>query len=69
LILFLHIGVAFGWQYADLATVEPEVREKPADLRGTASDACQGFEHGDRLVDGLGRMLPDMRCNGVPIGA
>src|SRR6516165_8249051 len=69
LILFLHIGVAFGGQYADLATVEPEVRETQADLRGTASDACQGFEHRDRFVDGLGRMLPAMRFNGVPRGA
>jgi hypothetical protein len=54
LIRFLHIGGAFGWQYADLATVEPKVREKPADLRWTASDARQGFEHCDRFVDGLG---------------
>src|SRR5215467_3817326 len=69
LLLFLHIGVAFGWQYADLATVAPEVREQQADLRGTASDARQGFEHRDRFVAGLGRMLPDMRFNGVPIGA
>jgi hypothetical protein len=56
LILFLHIRVAFGWQYADLATVEPEVRKKQADLRGTASDARQGFEPCDRFVDGLGRI-------------
>jgi hypothetical protein len=69
LILFLHIGVAFGWQYADLATVEPAVREKQADLRGTASDAREGFEQSDRFVDGLGRMLPHRRFNSVPIGA
>jgi len=69
LILFLHIGVAFGGQYADLATVESEVREKPADLRGTASDARQGFEHRNRFVDGLGRMRPDMRFNGISLGA
>src|SRR5262252_4255453 len=69
LLLFLHIGVAFGWQDADRATVEPEVREKPADLRWTASDARQGGEHRDRVVEGLGRRLPYMRFNGVPRGA
>jgi hypothetical protein len=63
LIRFLHIGVAFGWQEADLATVEQ------ADLRGTASDAREGFEHRDRFDAGLGRMLPHMRFNSVPIGA
>ena len=49
--------------------MEPKGCEKQADLRGTASDACQGCEHGARFVDGLGRMLPDMRLNGVPRGA
>jgi len=69
LIRFLHIGVAFGWQEAALATGEPEVSEQQADLRGTASDAREGFEPRDRCVAGLGRRLPHRRCKSVPIGA
>ena len=69
MIRLLHVRVAFGWQHPDLPTLQTEVFEKQADLRWTASDARQGFEHRDRFVDGLGRMRPYMRFNDGPIGA
>ena len=65
MILFLHLRVAFGWQQSDLATLQTEMFEKQSDLGRAAFDARQGFEHRDRFVDRLRRMLSDLRCNGV----
>lgn len=69
MILCLHSGGAFGGQSAALATVAPEGHENQADLRGTAADARQGFAPRDRVVAGLGRMLPSRRFTGGPRGA
>ena len=55
--------------YADRATGPPEGRAKQADLRGTVSEARQGFAQRDRFVDGRGRRLPSLRFHRVPIGA
>jgi len=61
----LRVRVAFGWQQADLPTLQTEVFEKEADLRRAAFDARQCFEHRDSCIDRLRGMCPHLSFNGV----